>query len=849
MSVSNPFPGLRTFEATESHLFFGREVPTDELLSKLRTNRFIAVVGTSGSGKSSLVRAGMLPDLYGGHMTIAGSRWRVAILRPGDAPIHALANALAAPAVLGSDGQPADMRTAITETVLRRGALGLVDVIRQARMETRENLLVVVDQFEELFRFKRSAASTQAEDESAAFVKLLLESTRQEEVPIYVVLTMRSEYLGDCTQFRGLPEAINAGQYLIPRMTRNQRREAITGPVAVGGATMAPRLIQRLLNDVGDNPDQLPILQHALMRTWDYWAAHHEKDEPIDIAHYEAIGGMTEALSRHADEALNELEADTQRNIAERVFKRLTEKGLDNREMRTPTKLGELCAITGAPQDAVVAVIEQFRRPGRSLLMPPASVPLDSDSLIDISHESLIRIWHRLRQWVDEEAQSARIYRRLAETAALYQADEAGLWRNPDLQIALQWHKRYIPTEPWAQQYHSGFASAMAFLNKSKRAARRRQILTILPIVLLPLALIGFAVQRVIIQKTHVLRSAMEEKREYQRQLQQTIEEVNVLESEKERDLEMALVATAEEVEALKVDKVKREILSEKIIESAVELSALGAEKKETQEVQQELTETVAELQALTVEKERKLVVKLAEIASELTDLNQSQGTTTGQDGPAPQAAITVTGSQSGSESVSEGLHPDQGASVEGHTTTELAALGTGSKGMPTDASVESIDTLQSLERSGALTITQRLNRWERLFEQASDDPGKTVARAKMAELTDIVSHSATIASEDRFVTSRDVVRLAPVGIASSFAPGKVYAFAWVRTPRDETLTLTWYDGDGKELGNMEFAIKRSVRRGFRTFSWKTFQKSGSYEARLHNHRGDLIGRRAFAIR
>jgi hypothetical protein len=168
---------------------------------------------------------------------------------------------------------------------------------------------------------------------------------------------------------------------------------------------------------------------------------------------------------------------------------------------------------------------------------------------------------------------------------------------------------------------------------------------------------------------------------------------------------------------------------------------------------------------------------------------------------------------------------------------------------MPTDASVESIDTLQSLERSGALTITQRLNRWERLFEQASDDPGKTVARAKMAELTDIVSHSATIASEDRFVTSRDVVRLAPVGIASSFAPGKVYAFAWVRTPRDETLTLTWYDGDGKELGNMEFAIKRSVRRGFRTFSWKTFQKSGSYEARLHNHRGDLIGRRAFAIR
>ena len=210
MKNANPFPGLRAFSAAESHLFFGRETATDELLRKLRTNRFIAVVGTSGSGKSSLVLAGMLPDLHGGFMASAGSSWRVAVLRPGDAPIHALAAALAAPSVFGANDESDDMRPAITETVLRRGALGLVEATRQARLPARENLLVLVDQFEELFRFKQSGGGQGAANEAAAFVKLLLEAVRQDELPIYVVLTMRSEYLGDCTQFRDLPEAIIA---------------------------------------------------------------------------------------------------------------------------------------------------------------------------------------------------------------------------------------------------------------------------------------------------------------------------------------------------------------------------------------------------------------------------------------------------------------------------------------------------------------------------------------------------------------------------------------------------------------------------------------------------------------
>ena len=143
---------------------------------------------------------------------------------------------------------------------MRGGSLGLVDAAASARLEGHK-LLVVVDQFEELFRF-RAARATAADDDASAFVKLLLEAARQRDVPVYVVLTMRSDFLGDCAQLQGLPEAINDGQYLIPRMTRDERRFAIVGPVRVARCRMTEPLVNRLLNDVGDNPDSSPS-QHA----------------------------------------------------------------------------------------------------------------------------------------------------------------------------------------------------------------------------------------------------------------------------------------------------------------------------------------------------------------------------------------------------------------------------------------------------------------------------------------------------------------------------------------------------------------------------------------------------------
>ena len=471
MTLFNPFPGLRPFEPDEDYLFFGREKEIDELLRRLRSTRFLSVVGTSGSGKSSLVRSGLIPSLYSGFMVSAGSSWRVAMFRPGEDPIRHLADALDESGVLGTQDEKQERTSReFIETTLRRGSLGIVDAVQYARIPPKDNLLVVVDQFEELFRFRRSRQIDNSRDDAIAFVNLLLDAANQTALPIYVVLTMRSDFIGDCIDYPGLPDGVNNGQYLVPRMTRDQLRLAITGPIAVGGGQIAPRLVRRLLNDLGDNQDQLPVLQHALQRTWDYWAQHHQPGESIDIDAYEAIGTLQNALSLHAEEAYQETSPPRGRQIAERMFKALTDTFTDPRGVRRPTSIRELAEICEATDAEVIEIVEIFRRPGRSFLMPPSTVPLDGRSIVDVSHESLMRRWTRLVAWADEDRLSAALYARLSQAARWYEEGSAGLWRNPELELGLRWKRDNRPTAAWARRYDDAFDRAMAFLDRSEQA-------------------------------------------------------------------------------------------------------------------------------------------------------------------------------------------------------------------------------------------------------------------------------------------------------------------------------------------------------------------------------------------
>jgi WD40 repeat protein/energy-coupling factor transporter ATP-binding protein EcfA2 len=468
VGAENPFPGLRSFSLEECHLYFGREGPVDDILNQIAKSRFVTVMGYSGSGKSSLMSCGLVPVLYGGFATDSGPFWNVIITRPGASPIRSLVDSVVEFLVRSNRIDPADIsiHQSIINSVLRNGSEGLVEVSKYLQTSQGENIFFLVDQFEEIFRY-REAIDTEAPNDARLYVNLILTAIRQSKMPVYVALTMRSDFIGECAAFPGLTQLINNSNYLVPHMTREQKKIAIEGPVAVAGGKISQRLVKRLLSDIGTNQDQLPVMQHALMRTWDYWIANHEPGEPIDLRHYNAIGKITQALSQHANEAYDEL-STRDKGIAEILFKSITEKNQDNRGMRRPTRLGLIAQLAEASEEEVIQVIEHFRKPGRSFLMPAAHVPLNTDSMIELSHESLMRIWNRLENWVEDEFESASMYRRLSEAAAMYQIGKTGLWRPPDLQLALNWQKKQKPTREWAQRYDEAFERAIVFLDTSR---------------------------------------------------------------------------------------------------------------------------------------------------------------------------------------------------------------------------------------------------------------------------------------------------------------------------------------------------------------------------------------------
>jgi hypothetical protein len=317
------------------------------------------------------VRAGLIPAIHDGWLASQATDWRIAIMLPGSDPFAALTTALLAPEALGRERAGPPNAAGFLESALRRGRLGLREAVAESNLPPGAGLLLVVDQFEEVFRFRNER---QRRDDADAFVVLLLASTQADAPmpigwiersethhqaspdsqsppaanPIQIVLTMRSDYLGDCAVFTGLPEAINDSQFLTPRLTRDQYQDAIREPARLQEADQDPRLVSRLLNEMGEDPNQLPVLQHALMRMWTSAAANPEWNRVMTLDDY-PDGGLAAALSNHCDDIYKNLANDEERRLAEVMFRALCERTGTSRDTRRPQSITELAAVAGVP--------------------------------------------------------------------------------------------------------------------------------------------------------------------------------------------------------------------------------------------------------------------------------------------------------------------------------------------------------------------------------------------------------------------------------------------------------------------------------------------------------------------
>lgn len=411
--IGNPYVGLRPFSVDESILFFGRNDQTIELLQRLHQHHFVAVVGNSGSGKSSLLRAGLIPFLKAGYLVENSDHWFIAIMNPGQSPLYNLAASI----LLQLNSEADTATTAqLAQKIREEGIEAMLDVLIPVSKERNSNFFLLVDQFEELFRFAMEQKDMAKKNDALDFVNIMLELVQQKVAPFYVVITMRSDFIGDCAQFFGLPEAMNQSQYLVPRLNRIQMKTVIDGPARLYGCKINPTLTSRLLNDLGKIKDELPLLEHALMRIWDS-EANANKSGELDMQDYECIGGIEKALSNHADEALSAM-SEEDLEITKKIFQALTAIDENGRKIRRPVLLSQLTALTGAGKKQLLGIIDLFIQDKRSFLVINIIGDAD-DILIDISHESLIRQWNTLGKWIDKESESATSYLQLKEAAIL----------------------------------------------------------------------------------------------------------------------------------------------------------------------------------------------------------------------------------------------------------------------------------------------------------------------------------------------------------------------------------------------------------------------------------------------
>lgn len=476
MTAPKPYIGLRPFERDDVAYFFGRERAVQNLLLRLRDQRLVAVIGPSGVGKSSLVRAGLIPALEGGMLDWdAPTHWTTVKMSPGEAPIENLAKALIASRWGEAFGGTLEDRADRLTAMLRSGASALAVALGETVPPDEGRLLLLVDQFEELFRYQNVGEEDErrrARADARSFINLITAATHaaadgQDGPLLHIVLTMRADFLGDCADIPDLADCMNRCLYVVSRMTDEEMMDAISLPAKAAGGSVERELALDLLEQFQGERDALPILQHALMRCWE----EEESSSPRHLTseNYLNTFWFQPPLAVHLNDIFNDMQEDDQ-EIAQAIFRRLTKFDEAGRQQRNPARLSDLAQAADADIDDVMFVIDEFRRANRDMLTLSQSE--NDDPIVDISHEAIMRHWPRLKEWMRDERDMATSYKKLIEISE-QRASLAG----DDLKKLTDWRAAHAPHQGWANRYPGEFDRAMAFLKDCEEKTKREDLL------------------------------------------------------------------------------------------------------------------------------------------------------------------------------------------------------------------------------------------------------------------------------------------------------------------------------------------------------------------------------------
>ncbi|MBK8905346.1 MAG: hypothetical protein IPM53_29455 [Anaerolineaceae bacterium] len=400
--AKSPYKGLQYFTENDVQLFFGREQLTALLVERLKKERFLVVVGASGSGKSSLVRAGLVPTIRRGVIEGNGHSsqdWPIHIITPTDQPLKTLAVSLT------RDSESVTAATTLA-TDLQNDSHSLdLFLMRQLADEPNGRLLLVVDQFEELF--------TQCEDKEVRqqFIDNLAKAVQSgKECRLKLVLTLRADFYAFAVQYESLRPLLKTGQEIVGEMSEAELRQAIERPAKEEDWQFQAGLVEIILRDVGQEPGALPLLSHALQETW-----RRREGREMTLAGYQAAGGVRGAIAKTADAVYADLSAE-QQTLARTIFLHLTELGEGTEDTRRRVWQTELVRRP-EEQETVAALLQQLANARLITTDTLRGQGSEVREVVEVSHEALIREWPALRVWLDENREWLRFQRRLSRDA------------------------------------------------------------------------------------------------------------------------------------------------------------------------------------------------------------------------------------------------------------------------------------------------------------------------------------------------------------------------------------------------------------------------------------------------
>lgn len=495
-----PFKGLQYYTTADADRFFGRERLTARLINRLQQvqpgqARFLAVVGASGSGKSSLVRAGLIPALRRGRRLPDGSLpptdsagWAIRLFTPTAHPLEALASEL-----LGTDEPLSEVAALTRELTENPDSLGLA-VRRLLAHEESGHLLLVVDQFEELFTQCRQP------EERQAFVDALLAAVDpQSSRPVTVLIVLRADFYAHCAQYDGLRELVSQQQEYIGAMSREELFEAIVKPAALGNWRIQEGLVELMLDEVQNEPGALPLLSHALLETW-----ARRRGRTMTLSGYKEAGGVRGAIAQTAETVFNQRLTPEQQQVARAIFLRLTEIGEpEDDEGATPdtrrrVPLDEL--LSCYQDDEAVSTVLEILYSAR--LITTGTVQTAPTRVVEVAHEALIREWPKLRNWLDADREKLLRQRELTEAAYTWDElgrDEGALFRGARLQQTLSWldeapEPLSLLEQAFIDASREQAAREEARARQLARASRIQRVLALVSVALV--AAVGFLVVR-----------------------------------------------------------------------------------------------------------------------------------------------------------------------------------------------------------------------------------------------------------------------------------------------------------------------------------------------------------------